>query len=110
MTTNDAQQITEAVKERYGSIALNVLNEQPASCCTPQTQGQADCCEPQATTSCCSTASGEGCCSTTSDSITDSLYQVNELEGLPLKAALASLGCGNPTALAELTPARSCWT
>jgi ubiquinone/menaquinone biosynthesis C-methylase UbiE len=32
------------------------------------------------------------------------LYQVDELDGIPLKAALASLGCGNPTALAELHP------
>lgn len=106
MSTNDAQQITDAVKARYGDIALNVLNEQPSACCTPQTQGQADCCEPQATTSsCCTTASGASCCSTaTGDGITDNLYQVDELEGIPLKAALASLGCGNPTALAELHP------
>ena len=103
MTTNDARQIMEAVKAHYGDIALTVLNEQPSTCCTPQTQGQAGCCEPQATTSCCTTASGEACCgTTTADGITDNLYQVDELDGLPLKAALASLGCGNPTALAEL--------
>ena len=104
MTTNDAQQITDAVKARYGEIALTVLNEGRSTCCTPQTQGQAGCCEPQTTISCCSTASGEGCCTTTSDGITESLYQVDELKGPPLKAALASLGCGNPTALAELHP------
>jgi arsenite methyltransferase len=106
MSMNDAQQITDAVKARYGDIALNVLNDQPSSCCTPQTKGQAGCCEPQATTSsCCTTSSGESCCSpTTGDGITDNLYQVDELEGIPLKAALASLGCGNPTALAELHP------
>ena len=104
MTTNDASQITEAVEARYGEIALNVLNEQPSACCTPSTQGQAGCCEPQ-TVSCCSTASGASCCSTTAaDGITDNLYQVDELDGLPLKAALASLGCGNPTALAQLNP------
>ncbi|HSH80330.1 MAG TPA: hypothetical protein VLA19_17525, partial [Herpetosiphonaceae bacterium] len=105
MATDDAREITEAVKARYGDIALTVLNEQPSSCCTPQTQGQAGCCEPRATDGCCSTASGEACCATTAaDGITDNLYQVDELEGLPLKAALASLGCGNPTALAELHP------
>jgi arsenite methyltransferase len=104
MSTNDAQQITDAVKARYGDIALNVLNDQPSACCTPQTQGQVGCCEPQATpSSCCTTASGESCCSTAiGDGITDNLYQVDELEGIPLKAALASLGCGNPTALADL--------
>ncbi len=104
MATNNAQEITDAVKERYGSIALNVLNEQASGCCTPQTQGQAGCCEPQGASSCCSTTGGEACCSTSGDGITDNLYQVDELEGLPLKAALASLGCGNPTALAELHP------
>jgi ubiquinone/menaquinone biosynthesis C-methylase UbiE len=105
MTTSNDQAIVTAVRERYGSIALNVLNDQASGCCTPDTQGQAGCCEPQAATSCCTTASGDGCCSTASgDGITDNLYQVDELDGLPLKAALASLGCGNPTALAELHP------
>ena len=40
------------------------------------------------------------CCG--SDTISQDLYAVDELAGVPLKAALASLGCGNPTALAEL--------
>ncbi len=104
MNTNGAQQITDAVQKHYGGIALDVLNDQPSACCTPQTEGQTGCCKPQATTSCCTTASGEACCSTSGDGITDNLYQVDELEGIPLKAALASLGCGNPTALAELHP------
>jgi ubiquinone/menaquinone biosynthesis C-methylase UbiE len=105
MTTNDEQKVVEAVRERYGSIALDVLNEAASNCCTPQTQGPAGCCEPQATSSCCSTVSGEPCCTAPSgDGISENLYQVDELEGLPLKAALASLGCGNPTALAELRP------
>ncbi len=105
MTTQENQDIVAAVRERYGSIALNVLNEEVSGCCTPDTQGQAGCCAPQATSSCCTTASGDACCSTASgDGITDNLYQVDELDGIPLKAALASLGCGNPTALAELHP------
>ena len=104
MTTHHDQDIVAAVRERYGSIALNVLNDQASGCCTLDTQGQADCCAPQAATSCCTTASGDACCTTTSDGITANLYQVDELDGLPLKAALASLGCGNPTALAELHP------
>ncbi len=105
MIADDARQITDAVRARYGDIALTVLNEQPSSCCTPQMEGQAGCCEPRATAGCCSTASGDACCGTTaSDGITDNLYRVEELQELPLKAALASLGCGNPTALAELHP------
>ncbi len=48
---------------------------------------------------------GENCCSpTTADPITGNLYNDAELEGLPIAAALASRGCGNPTALAELHP------
>src|SRR5690606_24422005 len=47
-------------------------------------------------TSCCGGSSG--------DTISVGLYQSEELEGLPLKAVLASLGCGNPTAVAELHP------
>src|SRR5262245_8964636 len=71
--------ITQAVRARYGAIATEVLGGTRASCCD------------------------SGCCDSTSgDTISQGLYQVDELEGLPLKAALASLGCGNPTALAEL--------
>jgi len=50
-----------------------------------------------------------GCCgadcyggSTTDDAVTANLYSDTELGELPVAAALASLGCGNPTALAEL--------
>jgi arsenite methyltransferase len=72
--------ITEAVRVRYGSIAVEVLSGgQNAGCCD---------------TDCCAEPAG--------DLISQGLYAATELEGLPLKAALASLGCGNPTALAEL--------
>jgi ubiquinone/menaquinone biosynthesis C-methylase UbiE len=75
--------ITEAVRERYGAIALDVLqSSSAASCCGP---------------SCCSDGDVRS-------GITSDLYLADELEGLPLKAALASLGCGNPTALAALNP------
>ncbi len=76
---NADQSITEAVRQRYGAIAIEVLASD-AGCCS---------------TSCCGGNSG-------SDAITTNLYDIDELDGLPLKAALASLGCGNPTALAEL--------
>lgn len=79
----DKQAITEAVQTRYGAIAIQVAADQSASCCGD--------------TACCGTASAE-------DTISQNLYLPEELEGLPLKAALASLGCGNPTALAELHP------
>lgn len=78
--------ITEAVRERYGAIAASVLNDQASSCC--------------GTTSCCGDTQ---CCNdSNTNTISEGLYAVDELDGVPLKAALASLGCGNPTALAEL--------
>jgi len=91
MTTQDID-ITEAVREHYGAIAESVLANQPSSCCGTSSTA----------TNCCGSTT-EGCCGVGSgDSISQDLYQVDELSGLPLKAALASLGCGNPTALAEL--------
>jgi arsenite methyltransferase len=48
---------------------------------------------------------GSGCCGGASDSesaITSSLYQTDELQHLPREAVIASLGCGNPVAVADL--------
>jgi len=56
------------------------------------------------------TASGSGssgCCGATTDAwdpITSDLYDAGQTAGLPAEALLASLGCGNPTMLAELKP------
>ncbi|MGZ3608491.1 MAG: arsenite methyltransferase [Ktedonobacteraceae bacterium] len=76
--------LREAVSERYSRTALEVLHS-----------GQI------ADESCCKS----GCCSTgDSDRVTSDLYSCAELSELPITAALASLGCGNPTALAELKP------
>jgi SAM-dependent methyltransferase len=78
------QTIGEAVRSRYGAIAETVLTRGATAGCSD--------------TSCCG-ASGEA-----NSAISEGLYLASELEGIPLKAALASLGCGNPTALAELKP------
>lgn len=83
--TND-EQLREAVRERYGRTALEVLSAsepKAASCCG------ADCCGGE---------KGVG------DAVSSDLYSNAELGELPLAAALASLGCGNPTALAALKP------
>lgn len=50
--------------------------------------------------------SASGCCGSAKkkDAISANLYQNGEVDGLPDAAVLASLGCGNPTALAELKP------
>ncbi|HYK85637.1 MAG TPA: arsenite methyltransferase [Ktedonobacteraceae bacterium] len=90
---NDGEQLREAVRERYGRTALQVLGGSEAEV--------ASC----GSTGCCGTSSSSGCCSTgNSDAITSNLYSSTELGELPVAAALASLGCGNPTALAELRP------
>ena len=82
---NNDEQLREAVRERYGRTALQVLDTGES--------GTAGCC------------GGGGCCGTQSgDPVTSDLYSNAELGELPLTAALASLGCGNPTALAELKP------
>src|SRR5438105_15044028 len=88
---NNDEQLREAVRNRYAQTALQVLGgSEPTSdaCCG---------------STCCSTSNGNSCCSTVnSDAITNDLYSHSELGALPVAAALASLGCGNPTALAEL--------
>ena len=71
--------IKDAVKEKYGQAALRVVSGAGAACCGP------------ASSSCCST-----------DPITSNLYGLGETSELPEAAVLASLCCGNPTALAEL--------
>jgi SAM-dependent methyltransferase len=77
----DRDDVRSLVKQRYGAAALTVLNG----------AGQASCCETDGT-SCCSTA----------DPITGNLYSELEAGQIPEAALLASLGCGNPTALAQL--------
>jgi arsenite methyltransferase len=68
--------IKEVVKEKYGQAALRV------------TSGGSSCCGASASTGC--------------DPITSNLYDAQQAGQVPEQALLASLGCGNPTALAEL--------
>jgi len=111
--TNDEQLRTE-VRTRYAKTALQVLGtEQPQAsdaccgptCCTTDAQTvietkveeqpkAAACCD----TVCCTPQMQDG------NPVTSDLYSQAELGTIPLAAALASLGCGNPTALAELKP------
>jgi len=83
MTERD--ELTASVKEKYGAAARRVLSGEgaPAECC-----GSSGCCGGAATASC--------------DPISSNLYVAGETDQLPEAAVLASLGCGNPTALAEL--------
>src|SRR5262245_23718070 len=79
--------LKEIVQEKYGEAARRVRTGEglPADCCS-----KTSCCEGSASSSC--------------DPITSDLYDEAQTSGVPEKAVLASLGCGNPTALAELKP------
>src|SRR5579863_1137721 len=74
---NGTETIAARVRERYANAAQRV-----------QAGGGA----------CCS----EACCSGDDDPVTSNLYDAAQTEGLPEEAVLASLGCGNPTALIDL--------
>lgn len=80
----DSSELKATVKERYGQAARQVSEGGEEACCG---------------TSCCGGGGGGG-----SDPITSNLYTTSETAQLPAEAFLASLGCGNPTALATLNP------
>src|SRR2546421_9707059 len=71
--------LKDIVKAKYGQAALRVTSGGNA---------------------CCGSAPSRGEC----DPITSNLYDAGETAGLPAQAVAASLGCGNPTALAALRP------
>ena len=79
--------IKDIVQEKYGEAAKRVRTGSglPADCCS-----KTSCCEGEASAAC--------------DPITSNLYDAGQAGELPEKAVAASLGCGNPTALAELKP------
>lgn len=77
-----ASNLTDTVKDKYGAIARKVStgDTEAASCCGP------------------------ACCGGDKDPISANLYSDAEAAEVPTNAITASLGCGNPTALAELRP------
>jgi arsenite methyltransferase len=85
--SKDHGNLRATVQARYGEAARRVSNGQTsASCCGPAT-------------------GSSGCCGSTTESwdpITANLYDEGQAAGVPAEALLASLGCGNPTALADL--------
>jgi SAM-dependent methyltransferase len=87
--------ITAIVQEKYGAAARRVLAAEAASDASSEAGG---CCGP--VNACCGGAAFDG----TVDPITANLYVGGETDVLPPAAVLASLGCGNPTALAQLEP------
>jgi arsenite methyltransferase len=92
---NNDEQLRAEVRTRYAKTALQVLGAETLT-------GESATLE-QKTAACC----GSSCCTPGAqdkDAITSNLYSQTELGDIPVAAALASLGCGNPTALAELKP------
>ena len=75
-----SEDLRTTVRERYGEVARRVASGEETPCC------------------------GSSCCGGSEDPISTNLYTAAETAELPQKAVLASLGCGNPTALAELQP------
>ena len=73
-------EIKHVVREKYGQAALRVATG--GSSCCGAAPSLLDCCDP----------------------ITSNLYELSQTAGLPEEAVKASLGCGNPTALAQLNP------
>ncbi len=81
----DEAGIREAVRQRYASAARQAAGAKPANCCGPVEAEESGCC-----------GTGE------KDVVSRELYAIDEVSELPAAASLASLGCGNPTALAQL--------
>src|SRR6266853_2967678 len=75
------QDVKEVVKEKYGAAARRVTTGEGSSCC-----------------------GASACSGAEIDPITRDLYESSQTSILPEEAVKASLGCGNPTALAELKP------
>jgi arsenite methyltransferase len=80
ITTDTPDSIKSSVRNHYGRAVLSVLENRGSSCC------------------------GGGSASSTCDPISSDLYSEGERAQLPAEAVIASFGCGNPTALAELRP------
>jgi len=108
------RELKDVVKEKYGQAALKVMSGEKASCCggaasAPAERELKDVVKEKYGQAALRVTGGQGssCCGTASsrggaDPITSNLYGCGETAELPAEAVAASLGCGNPTALAEL--------
>jgi len=91
MNEQASADLREEVRSRYAAAARTVLE--------PQAGGAASCCGGSAADSCCSAGA------TAAEAVggfSEGLYREGETDGLPEEAVLASLGCGNPIAVADL--------
>jgi arsenite methyltransferase len=100
MSDETSTGLREEVRARYAEAARAVLEPRPGV--------TAQCVEISGTGSCCGSSAEDSCCGTGSAAaeavggFSENLYREGETDGLPEEAVLASLGCGNPLAVADL--------
>jgi arsenite methyltransferase len=90
MSDQTSTDLREEVRSKYAAAARAVLE--------PEDGVAASCCGSPAGDSCC----GAGSAAEAVGGFSDNLYREGETDGLPEEAVLASLGCGNPIAVADL--------
>src|SRR5437899_1674355 len=100
MTTTGDAQLREQVRARYAAAATAVSTGWGWGCGTNSTAAVEAGCAPAESGSCCSTAAP----AEVDESFGSALYDDAERGQLPEEAVLASLGCGNPVAVADLHP------
>ncbi len=97
----ELDEIQERVRDRYAGAAIAAVGAAAQHKSAAHPQVSTGCCGPAAGSneaSCC----GDGCCGDAAGGFGLELYDAATREGLPDAAVLASLGCGNPIAVAEL--------
>ena len=99
MTDQASSNVREEVRARYAEAAQAVLNPRPGVSASCSETHSSSCCDTADTSSCCGTGSAA---LDTADAFGGRLYGEGETDGLPEEAVLASLGCGNPLAVADL--------
>ena len=98
MSDETSTDLREAVRSRYAEAARAVLDPKPGvTAQSVELAGTGSCCGSSATDSCCGTGSAAAV-----GGFSEHLYREGETDGLPEEAVLASLGCGNPIAVADL--------
>ncbi len=97
--TSSQEQVREQVRARYAAAATAVTAGRGCGCGTSSTAAVEVCCAPAADSSSCCSAEAQD---QDAETFGASLYTAGEKDALPAEALAASLGCGNPLAVAEL--------
>jgi arsenite methyltransferase len=102
--TGTAEDTREQVRARYAAAATAVHSGQGCGCGPSTSSGDDGCCGTGETGGCCSAASCAPETVEVGEGFDASLYTADEQAELPAEALAASLGCGNPLAIADLQP------